>query len=112
MNYPLWEVPFFGGGMVIAGIAIAHVFVSHFAVGGGLFLAVTERKAKRESNPELMVYLRGHARFFVLLTLVFGAITGVGIWFARSSRPGASPGMWAFPVRWCPICPRIRRRTT
>ena len=38
MNYPFWEVPVIGGGLVIGIIAILHVFVSHFAVGGGLFL--------------------------------------------------------------------------
>ena len=46
MNYPVWEVSF-GAGFLIALVAILHVFVSHFAVGGGLFLVVTERKARR-----------------------------------------------------------------
>ena len=32
-------------------------------------------------RPRVPDYLRGHARFFVLLTVVFGAITGVGIWW-------------------------------
>jgi cytochrome bd-type quinol oxidase subunit 1 len=82
MNYPLWEVPLLGGGMVIALIAIVHVFVSHFAVGGGLFLVLAERKAHREENRELLAYVKVHARFFALLTVVFGAVTGVGIWFA------------------------------
>jgi len=35
MNYPVWYVPAFGGGLLIAMVAIVHVFVSHFAVGGG-----------------------------------------------------------------------------
>jgi hypothetical protein len=43
MNYPVWEVPYWGGGMLIGIIAIAHVFIAHFAVGGGLFLPLTER---------------------------------------------------------------------
>lgn len=45
MNYPVWDVAF-GAGLLIAVVAILHVFVSHFAVGGGLFLVVTERKAR------------------------------------------------------------------
>ena len=81
MNYPVWEVPLLGGGMLIAAIAVLHVFISHFAVGGGLFLALTERKAYREGDTELLAYTRKHSTFFVLLTLVLGAVTGVGIWW-------------------------------
>jgi hypothetical protein len=43
MNSPIWDVP--ARGLLIAFIAIVHVFISHFAVGGGLFLVLTERKA-------------------------------------------------------------------
>ncbi len=81
MNYPVWEVPFLGGGMLIGLIAIAHVFIAHFAVGGGLFLPLTEWKAYRENDPRLLDYAKRHTRFFVLITLVAGAITGVGIWW-------------------------------
>ena len=48
MNYPIWELPFIGGGLLIAAVAVVHVFVSHFAVGGGLFLVLTEMKGYRE----------------------------------------------------------------
>ena len=58
MNYPVWEPYMLGGGMVIGIIAILHVFVSHFAVGGGLFLPLTERKAYRENNPALLEYVK------------------------------------------------------
>ena len=40
MNYPVWDIP--ASGLLIAFIAIVHVFVSHFAVGGGLYLVLTE----------------------------------------------------------------------
>jgi cytochrome c553 len=82
VSYPVWEVPVLGGGLVIAIISVVHVFIAHFAVGGGLYLALTERKARREGDAALLEYLRRHARFFALLSLVFGATTGVGIWFA------------------------------
>ena len=82
MNYPFWDVPIIGSGWVIGGIAIFHILVSHFAVGGGFYLPMAEAKALREGREDWMEVLRGHARFFLILTAVFGAVTGVGIWFA------------------------------
>ncbi|NIQ97770.1 MAG: cytochrome C [Desulfuromonadales bacterium] len=81
MNYPVWYLPSIGGGTLIALIAVTHVFVSHFAVGGGLYLVLTERKARREGSAELLEFVRRHAKFFLILTLVFGSLSGVGIWF-------------------------------
>jgi cytochrome d ubiquinol oxidase subunit I len=82
MNYPSWDVPLIGSTWVIGLIAIFHVLISHFAVGGGFYLVMAERKAQREGNWAFMEVLRLHSRFFLVLTLVFGAVSGVGIWFA------------------------------
>src|SRR5208282_4038926 len=82
MNYPIWDVPFIGSGWVIGIIAIFHVMISHFAVGGGLYLILAERKARRENRADWLEVLRGHSRFFLILTGIFGAISGVGIWFS------------------------------
>jgi len=84
MNYPVWYVPTFGGGLLIALVAIVHVFVSHFAVGGGLYLVLTERKALREQSQVIMAFVKKHTKFFMLLTMVFGGLTGVAIWFVIS----------------------------
>ncbi len=81
MNYPVWHLDAFGGGLLIAIIATVHVFVSHFAVGGGLFLVLTERKGLREGSSAILAYTKKHTKFFLLLTMVFGGLTGVGIWF-------------------------------
>ncbi|MEN6450722.1 MAG: cytochrome ubiquinol oxidase subunit I [Thermoguttaceae bacterium] len=83
MHYPWWYVPYLTSPMLIAVISVVHVLVSHYAVGGGLFLAVevAHAHAHRTGDRDYLDYLRGHARFFVLLTVVFGAITGVGIWW-------------------------------
>ncbi len=81
MNYPTWEIPGTGGGLLIAIIAILHAFIAHFAVGGGLFLVLTEIRAARRGDQALMDYVQRHTWFFLLLTMVFGGITGVGIWF-------------------------------
>lgn len=81
MNYPIWDVPRLGGPLAIAIVAILHAYVAMFAVGGGPYLVLAERRARRTGNAELLAYVKGHSRFFLLLTTVFGAISGVGIWF-------------------------------
>ncbi len=81
MNYPVWNLTTYGGGFLIALIAIVHVLVSHFAVGGGAFLVLLERKAYQENNHNLLNYVKTHSKFFLLLTMVFGGLTGVGIWW-------------------------------
>ncbi len=105
MNYPVWDVAF-GAGMLIAIVAILHVFVSHFAVGGGLFLVVTERRARQRNDLALLAWLKRHTRFFVLATVVFGAISGVGIWFTIGLiSPTATSNLihiyvWGWAIEW------------
>jgi mono/diheme cytochrome c family protein len=86
MNYPFWNIPFLGSGWVIGIIAIFHVMISQFAVGGGFYLPLAERKALRTADPETraqwLAQLVCHSKFFLILTGVFGTISGVGIWFA------------------------------
>jgi cytochrome bd-type quinol oxidase subunit 1 len=84
MNYPVWQLEYLGGGFLIAVIAIIHVYIAQFAVGGGLFLVMTEHMARRRNDPGILDYVRKHTKFFLLLTMVAGALTGVGIWFTIS----------------------------
>ncbi|SIN91276.1 cytochrome ubiquinol oxidase subunit I [Halodesulfovibrio marinisediminis] len=84
MEYPVWWLPSVSGGLLIACISIIHVFIAHFAVGGGFFLVLTERKGYAEDNPHIVEYVKRHTKFFLLLTMVAGGLTGVGIWFTIS----------------------------
>ncbi len=84
MEYPVWSLFALGGGLPIVLIGVVHVFIAHFAVGGGLFLVLTEHKAYREDNGHILGYVKNHTFFFLLLSLVFGGLTGVGIWFTIS----------------------------
>lgn len=92
--------------MLIALVAVLHVFVSHFAVGGGFFLVITENLARRRKDAALLDYCRRHSMFFALLTLVFGAISGVGIWFTIGLvSPEATSTLihaflWAWAIEW------------
>jgi cytochrome bd-type quinol oxidase subunit 1 len=81
MYYPWWYVPGLTAPMLIAIIAVVHVFVSHYAVGGGILIALENQFAVKTGDKLYRDYWYKHARFFVLLTVAFGAITGVGIWW-------------------------------
>lgn len=102
MNYPVWELTTFGGGFLIAVIAIVHTLVSQFAVGGGLYLVILEMKAYKKEDPKLLDYVKKHSKFFMLLTMVFGGITGVGIWWtiALLSPAGTSSLIHSFVFGW------------
>lgn len=82
MNYPFWVVPVIGSGWVIGIIAIIHILISHFAVGGGFYLVLAERRAVKLGKNDWLDYIKKHSKFFMLLTVVAGAMTGVGIWFS------------------------------
>ena len=105
MNYPVWELGF-GAGLLIAIVAVLHVFVSHFAIGGGFFLTLTEYYAYRKNDSGILNYVKLHSRFFALLTLVFGAVTGVGIWFTIGLiSPAATSSLihnfvWIWALEW------------
>jgi cytochrome bd-type quinol oxidase subunit 1 len=102
MNYPFWDVPIIGSGWVIGAIAIFHVLISHFAVGGGFYLPMAEAKALREGREDWMEVLRGHSKFFLILTGVFGAVSGVGIWFSigLANPEGTSTLIHNFVFGW------------
>ena len=105
MNYPLWQIGI-PGGLLIAFVAVVHVFVSHFAVGGGAYLVLLERKANRNNDAGVLAYVRKHSKFFALVTLVFGAVTGVGIWFTIGLvSPEATSSLihtfvWGWAIEW------------
>ncbi len=109
MNYPVWDVPWLGAGLVVAIVAVFHVFVSHFAIGGGAFLFAAEWWAGRliragcpSDGERVREFLNRYATFFLVFTTVFGAMTGVGIWFAigLASPEGTSLLIHEFVFAW------------
>ncbi|MBN2174191.1 MAG: c-type cytochrome, partial [Bacteroidales bacterium] len=102
MNYPIWELYGISSGTLVAVISVLHAFIAHLAVGGGLFLWLTDLKSVRENNPQLRDYVKRHIWFFLLLTMVFGGVTGVGIWFiiALASPAATSSLIHSFVFGW------------
>ena len=105
MNYPFWDAPV-GYGILMGVIAVLHVFISHFAIGGGLYMAVTEWRARRRGDQQTLEFLERLSRFFVLVSLVMGALTGVGIWFIIGLlNPAATEALihnyvWGWAIEW------------
>ena len=105
MDYPIREFAM-GGGILIALVAILHVVVSHFAVGGGLVLAVLETAAVKRNDRPLRDLVKRSSMILLLLSTVFGAISGVGIWFTIGVvHPAATSSLihtfvWAWATEW------------
>ncbi len=105
MNYPVWDVAF-GAGLLVAIISVVHVFVSHFAVGGGLFLVISEKRAYKTGDAAFLDWVKKQSKFFMLVTIVWGAVTGVGIWVTvgLASPSGVSSlihsFVWGWAIEW------------
>jgi cytochrome bd-type quinol oxidase subunit 1 len=106
MDYPLFLVPHIGGGWLIGMVAILHVIISHFAVGGGLVVVATEQIAARRGDAFWLAFAERLSVFLVLLSAVLGAITGVGIWFTIGLvHPAATAALihtfvWGWAIEW------------
>lgn len=105
MDYPIWDLAM-GGGVLIGIVAIAHVIVSHFAVGGGIAIAVTETLAIRRGDPALRGLAKRTSLMLILISTVFGAISGVGIWVTIGLvQPAATSSLihlfvWGWAAEW------------
>jgi hypothetical protein len=106
MDYPLFLVPYIGGSWLIGANAILHVIIAHFAIGGGILLAVTEQRAARREDACLLGFARRLSVFLVLVSTVLGALTGVGIWFTIGLvQPAATSFLirtfvWGWAIEW------------
>jgi cytochrome bd-type quinol oxidase subunit 1 len=81
VEYPIFDVPLLGGSLLIAAVAIFHVFVSHFSVGAGFFMAIAERRAIKDNDDDTLSFLKKYVFLVLLVPYVFGTVSGVGIWF-------------------------------
>jgi len=105
MDYPIWNLSM-GGGVLISLVAITHVWVSHFAIGGGLAIALVETLAVRRRDPALRNLAKRCSLMLILVSTVFGAISGVGIWVTIGLvQPAATSALihtyvWGWAAEW------------
>ncbi|PLY01529.1 MAG: hypothetical protein C0624_10275 [Desulfuromonas sp.] len=104
--YPIFEVPYFGGPLLIAAIASFHILPSHVATGAFWMAWLIERKAYRDERPELLEFLKRFTLSILIFCFVTGSLTGVGIWFAATViSPRAISGLihnyvWGWATEW------------
>ncbi len=103
MSLPHYPVNDFGPlmkGLVIGGVGIVHVFVAQFAIGGGLLLWYFERLAQRGKEPDARAFIDGFFSVLVLVSFVFGALTGVAIWFTTIEVGARTIGLMIDQFHW------------
>lgn len=96
MEFPVFQPPYLGNGMVIGLNAVIHVFISHgLAIGAFALIAWCdwiswkETGAKREAWNR---FTKRFLRFVVLAVTIAGAVTGVGIWLTISALAPRATG--------------------
>lgn len=92
--------------MIIAVVAVFHVFIAHFAVGAGVFNAITETLAVRGNRPVLLRFVAANSKFLILFAFIAGAVSGVGIWFTTAVVSPRAISLlvhnfiWAWAIEW------------
>lgn len=107
MDFPIFHLDFFGNRMLIAVIAIPHVYINHaMAVGAMPLITLMEWWGWRRGDAEWdrLAYRLLFVCF--IITTSVGALTGVGIWFSASLVNPAAIGslirvfFWAWFSEW------------
>jgi cytochrome d ubiquinol oxidase subunit I len=100
-------------GLVMAGVAIVHVFLAQFAVGGGMLLCYFQWLAMTGREVHARRFVEGYFKLLVLISFVAGALTGVGIWFTAIQVSPATIGAmvdnfhWLWATEWTFFCLEI-----
>lgn len=106
-DYPIFDMPLLGHRLIFAFDAIVHVFISHgAAVGGSIVLALAQRQAIRDNDPDFdQLAYKILFTFFILATAI-GALTGIGIWVHVNIINPAAIGallrvfFWKWFIEW------------
>jgi cytochrome bd ubiquinol oxidase subunit I len=97
--YPVNEFGPLMKGLVIGGVGILHVFLAQFAIGGGMLLYAFERRAQA-GDAAARKFVDGYFRILVLVSFVFGALTGVAMWFTTIQVGARTIGLMVDEFHW------------
>lgn len=107
MQFPYFQFPLFGDGLIIAIDAILHVFISHgFAIGVVTMIILAEYIGYRNAAPEWEDFAKSSLKPVIIIITSVGAITGVGIWFITSGLVPVAIGsmlrvfFWPWFIEW------------
>ncbi|WP_397569013.1 c-type cytochrome [Schlesneria sp. T3-172] len=100
-------------GLVMGAVAIVHVFLAQFAVGGGFLLCYFQWLAMTGRDRHARQFVEGYFKVVVLVSFVLGALTGVGIWLTAIQVSPATIGAmvdnfhWLWATEWTFFCLEI-----
>ena len=106
---PYYPVNDFGPamkGMIIGTLGIVHVFLAMFAIGGGMLMCYFQWLAQTGRCRPARHFVDGFFKVLVLISFVFGAVTGVGMWFVSIQVSPRTIGMmveefhWIWAIEW------------
>ncbi len=107
MDFPVFHLDFLGNRMLIAVIAVVHVFINHsLAVGAMPLVTALEFWGHRRSDERWDELAYRILTVCFVITTTLGALTGVGIWFSTSLvNPYAIGSLirvffWAWFAEW------------
>ena len=100
-------------GLVMGCVAIVHVFLAQFAVGGGFLLCYFQWLSIKGKCPHAREFVAGYFKALVLVSFVLGALTGVAIWFTAIQVSSETIGAmvhnfhWLWATEWTFFCLEI-----
>jgi cytochrome bd ubiquinol oxidase subunit I len=100
-------------GLIMAAVAIFHVFLAQFAVGGGMLLCYFQWLGMTGRSEHARLFVSGYFKVLVLVSFVLGATTGVGIWFTSIQVSAPTIGEmvlqfhWLWATEWTFFCLEI-----
>lgn len=107
MDFPVFHLDFLGNRLLIALIAVLHVFINHaMAVGAMPLVTFLEWMGFRRRDEQWDRLAYGFLTVCFIVTTSVGALTGVGIWLSTSLVNPAAIGslirvfFWAWFSEW------------
>jgi hypothetical protein len=106
MGYPVWEIPYAGGWLIVAVLSTFFAVAAFFVAGESVFMAILERRAHRHGDQPLLSFLQDWSRVYMLMTVVGIAGIGAGLWSVTDLAEPRAAGVlhalffWLWATLW------------